>query len=91
MLEPWLFDNIRLLSNIAERAWHGSNTEALAMSAGSWSDQALMGLITLSDGRSSAHESLGRISYVYIYVGPCPPLGTSCSTSRYQYRSHTRH
>ena len=33
LLESWLFDNLRPLSNIVERAWHSSNAEAKAMSA----------------------------------------------------------
>ena len=66
MLEPWLFDNIRLLSNIVERAWHGLNMEALAMSDEQRCDHRSWIMIAISDVRSSAHRSLGRISYIYI-------------------------
>ena len=67
MLGLWLFDNLRLLSNIVERAWHSSNTEALAMSAGSWSDQALIAIITLSDERSGAYGMSWQDS-LYLYI-----------------------
>ena len=61
MLEPVGSD-----TTVAKDKYFEEGQAALAMSAGSRSDQALMGLITLSDERSGAHGGLGIVSYVYI-------------------------